>query len=100
MVSSGLAVAWSGFFLALSYRGVQDFVNGSTPLKLIANSIVVVGVIAALHIYIGMWWYCVKQDRLSVSKKLLWYLAFVIALWYGSIAYYFLRYRDYRAGAM
>jgi hypothetical protein len=97
VVATGLFAVWmkTPFFVQFNSPLWLFF-----PVALLAASLALVGIPAALILWGAMGYYCSLNTRLSKGARIAWFLLFFTIGWYGSALYFFTVYRRETVAAL
>lgn len=94
---SSWAVVWMGIFVIFMltpwFRQIDALPKGDLVLRVLGGVSGIVGSPASIVLWFGMVFFCLFEDRSSVSRKVLWFLLFFATASFGSAAYFFKVYR-------
>ncbi len=94
---SAWAVTCAGLFMIFMvtpwFQQVEALPRGRLFLQVVGGALGVVAAPAAFVIWFGMLAFCLREDRSRVSAKILWFILFFTAAWFGSAVYFFRVYR-------
>jgi nitrate reductase gamma subunit len=81
------------FMLTPWFQQIEALPKGEISLRVLGGAIGVVGSLASLIILFGMAVFCAREDRSTISSKILWFILFFATACFGAAAYFFTVYR-------
>src|SRR3954469_24895094 len=90
VVATGAFISWMG---RLSFPTLRPHSWPIAVIALLAASLVLFGIPAALVLWGAMGYFCSRNYRISKGARIAWFLMFFTIGWYGSALYFFAVYR-------
>ncbi len=74
-------------------EGWIDITKTTLGIRLPLTILAILGTIAILSLWIGMWLYWIRLDGSGIWAKRAWFFVLLVGFWYGAVPYYFFVYR-------
>ena len=91
--------AFMTFMLTPWFRQMEAVGGGELFLRLLAAPLGIFGALASLILLFGMAAFCIREDRSSISTKVLWFVIFFVTAMFGTAVYFFAVYKKQIHGA-